>query len=770
LPRSLPAAGAAFRYRLLLVALFVGVFALGVAASWLVRDAAQEVARSSREMAGRALSDIRALDKVREDLLRHERLAYEAYGAIRPRQLAERQQRLAQRLAGQWQRLGELGLSAAQVAYLERHWTAIREHTGALYRNLRAAQTDWDAARAQLGAMQRRRQAMTPLLTDLGATLQTRAADANARNRANLVFMSRLVAVYTGVIFLVAAAVAWVLWRLLRISRRNQALAEFPRRNPNPVLTLDGQGAVRYANPAARDFACQLEGEAAQPAALVGSATRDTILRSPSGALEQEHGARVCLFEWEWLPDLARFHVYVRDITERRRAEEGLRRMAYQDGVTGRPNREGLLEVLEVRLAGGAPGVVTVSLERFDALTTQYGFEAADALLREVGEALDAAAAACLGEDAVVGRLDGGLFGIVASAPGLGASDGEALVARLPREVQAEGSLFQADYWVGVRPSQAGDGPGDGSALLRDANTALLAAERGGGSRVVEHDEALKAAQAERARVEARLPEALRRDGGLQAFVQPKLRLADGAIVGGELLARWQDSELGWVSPGQFIPVAEQSGLIVELGQWALEQAVAMLAHWQIETATAGAHLAVNVAAPELYDDGWADRVLGVLRHYGVAAGRLEVEVTERVVAGPEDWVTVTNLRRLREAGVQVSVDDFGTGYSSLAYVHRLPINRVKIDKRFVDGLPAPDGERSLAGVIVDMADALGLDTVAEGVETRAQAEALKGLGATQVQGFLYARPMPAAEFPAFVTAWNAGSVTAAAEGGTEAR
>jgi EAL domain-containing protein (putative c-di-GMP-specific phosphodiesterase class I) len=182
---------------------------------------------------------------------------------------------------------------------------------------------------------------------------------------------------------------------------------------------------------------------------------------------------------------------------------------------------------------------------------------------------------------------------------------------------------------------------------------------------------------------------------------------------------------------------------------------VACLTEWQDEPAVAESQLAFNVAPPELYDPAWAEDVLVRLQRAGVDPDRLEVEVTERVLAGPEGSVSVDNLARLRAAGVAVSVDDFGTGYSSLAYIHRLPINRVKIDKQFVDPLPIGTQGVSLARVIVEMAEGLGLETIAEGVEHQPQAETLRAMGCGYAQGFLYARPMPAADFPAFARQWS---------------
>ena len=742
-------------YRLILVGLLAAVFAVGLAASYLVHHAANEAIRGSRMLLQETYADSRALERFKTDLLLHERQAYHAYGAIRPDALRDRQAELARRIEQRWSKLGDWGLDADQRTYLISHWRALRAQTRKLYRNLSAADTDWDDARAQLAALHQRRLSMEPLLDHFGRMLEQQAKDGTTRNLANLQYMSRLVAVYTGVIFLIAAAVAGVLWRLARISRTNKALAELPNRNPNPVLTLDGAGVVTYANPGAMAFARRISEGTQSAIDLLPSDLLDAITQSSRGTRDAEVGEHVLQYEWEWLADLGRYHVYIVDVTERRQAEDRLRHLAYEDAITGLPNREGLLEVIRVRLGGYEPSVLTVRLERFDTLLAQHGFQAADELLANAAEALQEAAVAALGKDTVVGRLDGPLFGVVAP-PSVSYAMVEKLLERLPREIQTACHRFQTGYRIGVRlPEDEEEGNG-ASARLKEANAALLAAERSDTTRIVLHDLALETAEAERARVEAYLRDALRTERGLQAYLQPKLDLASRKVVGAELLARWEDPELGRVSPGQFIPVAEQSGLILELGEWVLERAMRILREWQTDPEMAHARLAINVAAPELRQPEWASQVLQRMTAFGVPGSRLEVEVTERIVAGSEDWATVTNLRRLRSAGVHVSIDDFGTGYSSLAYIHRLPINGVKIDKQFVDSLPADNGERPLARVIVEMAEGLGLETVAEGVENEAQEETLAAMGCHQVQGFLFARPMPPGEFSHYLKTRNA--------------
>jgi len=737
------------RYRLALYSLLALVILAGIGASLLVHQATWNLDESTRVLVEEAMTETRALDDFRSDLLERERLAHQAYATLEPGPLAQAERRLARSIQQRWPRLREWGLEAKKASRLQNHWDAIRQATEELYANLEADRTDWDAARSQLTAMTHHRKAMAPSFEELGESLGDRTRAASARNRNDLAFLSRLVAVYTGIISLIALLMAGLIGRFLTISRHNQALAEFPQRNPDPVLNLDAKGRVDYANPATGELVRRLDGPGVSAPVLLDPESRADILDRHCGQREVHHAGRTLLFHWYWLPDLGRCHVYVRDITEQRRAEDRLRQMAYEDAVTGLPNRAWLLERLEAGCTEGEPGILALSLDRFGTLMAEKGFEATYTMLAELGHALQETATEHFGAGTAVARLDGGVFGLVVPAEAtLTTTRAEALRRTLPRTIRTPHALFQTEYHIGLREPEPRSGSTRPTQLLQDAHTALLAAQGADEERVIAIDTALREAGDERLQIEHALHEALREERGLQLFIQPKVRLDDGVVTGGEFLIRWEDPQLGWISPGRFISVAERSGLIMELGKWVLEQALASLAEWRRIPASAHFQGAVNIAPPELQDPAWAEGVLDRLRATGLPPEALEIEVTERVLASSESSRTLSALRRLREAGVAVSVDDFGTGYSSLAYIHRLPITRVKIDKQFIDPLPVADGEVALAQVIVDMAEGLGLDTVAEGIEYPAQGDALRAAGCGHAQGFYYARPMPVASLP----------------------
>lgn len=561
---------------------------------------------------------------------------------------------------------------------------------------------------------------------------------------------------YLTLVVTISFGVAWLLKRLFAATESNRALARFPARNPMPVITVDEHGDVRYANQAAQEFVCQELGEEACPAEFISARVRECLANSLAvdgqGELLEVIGSRTFAYNWCWLSDHRIFHVYLRDVTSERLAEMRLKRMAYEDSVTGLMNRNAMIGKLDQLLhQSGRVCLTLLSIERFHLVPSSLGFDSADSILREFARHLASSAETHIGQGAFAARVEGAIFA-VGWVHESGEDDAFArmnsLLDSLPATICSDETVFHASYRMGARicvPAQSLTS----RAMFSDAGAALRVAEGQTGSRCVIHDEDIRRQEQNILQVEERLRRAMDENRGLRLVLQPKVELETGAIVGAEALLRWWDPELGNMRPDRFVPIAEQSGLIIDLGRWVCQRTLDILAKWHRQPHLSSLHLAFNAAARELQVEGYADYLFERLRMARVAPERLEIEVTERVLADTTDVHRVDALGRLRRAGVGVAIDDFGTGYSSLAYLSSLPISQIKVDRRFIQDLPTNGSD--LARVIVNLAAELGLDCVAEGVETAEQADYLRRIGCTFAQGYYFARPMELDAFESLV-------------------
>jgi diguanylate cyclase (GGDEF)-like protein len=408
----------------------------------------------------------------------------------------------------------------------------------------------------------------------------------------------------------------------------------------------------------------------------------------------------------------------------------------HHDDLTGLPNRRLFTSTLARRTV---PTTVAVcDLDGFAALNDQLGDATGDALLRAAAERV----ATVTGGDAVVARLLGDEFGVL--MPG-----GDTLLAeRLVHAFRTPLRVASRDLLVTVT---AGVAAGDGDEvpdLLRRAELALQAAKYTGADRSREHSSALDAT----AQHHSELAAALRRGlelGEFRLLYQPIVELPGGAVTGVEALVRWQPTDKPIVSPAEFIPVAEHSGLIIDLGAWILDQACADAAAWQRGHGSSGPRVNINVSARQLLDPDLPGMVASALHRHGLEPDRITVEITETAVfAGGAALETV---RELRELGVGLALDDFGTGHSSLTLLRTCPVTTLKVDKSFIDDLNGTAEQEAIASSLSTIASTLGLRAVAEGVETRDQADRLHALGYRYAQGFYFARPVPAAEIAALL-------------------
>nr|WP_222124916.1 bifunctional diguanylate cyclase/phosphodiesterase [Variovorax boronicumulans] len=435
------------------------------------------------------------------------------------------------------------------------------------------------------------------------------------------------------------------------------------------------------------------------------------------------------------------------DITQRKQAEEEAQRMAFFDTLTGLPNRRLMQDRLQqllgqARRPGQAGALVLIDLDNFKEVNDTLGHGQGDALLRLVAQRL----LSCVRHSDTVARLGGDEFVLLLGDLGpdlpaatLRAADlGEKLRRILEQPYFLDGGRVHAALSAGMVLLQGSEERAD--EVLKQADMALYKAKGAGGNQVCFFDPALQADVNARAGLLADLRQAQAR-GELLLYFQPIVQ-PERQVSGFEALLRWMHPVRGLVSPAEFIPLAEQSGLILPIGQWVLDQACAQLARWARGRATRDWTLAVNVSARQFRDDGFVASVQRALACSGADPHRLRLELTESMLHEDLD-ATIARVAALRRLGVRFALDDFGTGYSSLSYLKRLPLDQLKIDKSFVAEITRNRDDAAIARTIVSLARSLRLRVVAEGVETEGQFAFLRRIGCHGYQGYLFAAPRP---------------------------
>nr|WP_232631281.1 EAL domain-containing protein [Methylobacterium sp. Leaf118] len=448
------------------------------------------------------------------------------------------------------------------------------------------------------------------------------------------------------------------------------------------------------------------------------------------------------------------------DVTERRRNEARIMHMARHDGLTDLPNRTALREIGTERIGAARDGsrsglaVLCLDLDRFKPVNDSFGHAVGDGLLKAVAERLRVQVRA--GD--TVARLGGDEFAVL-SAIG-DAEDAAALAQRLIRSISApyqlSGITVEIGMSVGIALADLGEGdpesgrdPGIGydiERLLKEADMALYEAKAGGRGTVRLFEPQMDETARERLGLERELREALQADR-FELHYQPLVDLACDRITGVEALVRWRHPERGLVSPATFIPLAEETGLILPLGGWVLRQACRDAAGWP-----EGISVAVNVSPIQLRHRGFAQSVVAALGESGLAAERLELEITESVLLDDTE-ANLETLHTLRRLGVRISMDDFGTGYSSISYLRRFPFDKIKIDRSFVRDCAGSRDAGAIIRAIVGLGASLGITTLVEGVETEPQLATVRAEGAQEVQGYLFSPPRPFAEIAAMLAA-----------------
>ena len=450
----------------------------------------------------------------------------------------------------------------------------------------------------------------------------------------------------------------------------------------------------------------------------------------------------------------------IEDVTQRKALEDRLSHQAFHDPLTGLPNRALLLDRMEHALkrgerrdGAGKVAVLFTDLDNFKYVNDSLGHKAGDNLLVEVAKRISS----CLRPEDTVARLGGDEF-VVLLEEITNVAEATAVAERISRELEAPFALDDQEVFVTTSTGIVLGGPGEAEDLLRDADVAMYRSKEAGKDRHEVYEAGMRARASERLVLEGDLRRTVDRGG--EEFVvryQPEVDVKTGRTVGVEALVRWRHPERGLVAPGEFVPLAEDTGLIVPIGRRVLEEACRQAR--ALRDGRAGSSqprpptMYVNLSARQFREPGLVEEIYGILQATGVEPGGLALEITESVVMN-DAAAAVMALSGLKALGVELAIDDFGTGYSSMSYLKRFPVDYLKIDRSFVAGLGAGTGDDEvIAAGMVSLAHALGLRVVAEGVETEGQLARLREMGCDVAQGFYFSKPLDGDALAAWLAA-----------------
>ncbi|MBU2918530.1 EAL domain-containing protein [Psychrosphaera sp. F3M07] len=611
----------------------------------------------------------------------------------------------------------------------------------------------WDTAREHLEMFSMYRQQTKPIVQSIAADTDKRVMQQYTNTKQNLAQTSYIVLAYSVLILVLATFIGRYIKSYILVSGKNKRLALFPQRNPNPIISLDKNNNLVFSNPATKKLitALNLSDD------IFYQSLKNQVMTSQQHILncKQPHrrfefiiGGKTLDCEIHWLEDMETWDLHLSDITQRKLAEDKLNYQAYHDQSTGLYNKNKFYEILNDQCELNAHFVIgSIEVRNYSKLVSQLGIEQTGKVLQEVAELLQPLLNDIIDDyPFTFYKTSEKQFSIIIEADFCTERLHKIvhqIETKIEREAFCNAKHIELDFGFCCFPEHAKDK----SSIIKCLNIALDQAIATEHSSLIIYSQPL----GETISKELALTEQLRvaiSNKELELYFQPQLNIQNGQIVGLETLIRWITPD-GFISPAEFIPLAEKSGLIIPLGEWITINACKQ-AKYLIDQGYKDIVVAINISPQQFQHPNFYDMIVGALAFTQVPAKNIELEITEGVIMYNESD-TIDLLHKLKAVGLMLSIDDFGTGYSSLSYLKQFPIDKLKIDQSFIFNVNTNEADKAIVSAIVDLGKNLGLTLIAEGVEELEHLNILKDMGCQEIQGYYFSRPLPVAKLHTFL-------------------
>lgn len=742
------------RVKILLAYLFI--LGLGLTISVTIFITGRQVTDVTTTLIEEKLPRLHVINELYLAIIERERLLYEYYATTDSTTILPKLTLIDQRFSSYFRQIEQAFPGSKDIEKIRYGDLMVSRLTQQLDNNLQQPQVNWDEARDQLAELSDTGRTILPSLNSLVAQINQEAFQSSENTRHSTELTTQLVIGFSVFVIIIAAFVGYYVNRYITETISRRRLAMFAERSPNPIMSFSWQGQLSYSNPACDRLMQQQHNHSHRIDSLLPD---DFQLRLVELQKSNDNHAQwvskinnktILQYSLSLLRDLDTCHLYIEDISERTQAQQQLKYEAYHDLLTDLPNRrffhESLNDLVQQNHQKKPFSLILIHIDRFDLVTASSGFKTADLLTQAVSQQLRAFCQGycSLNLEKKLYRLDSNKFSLLLDhLPEHGFAEHLAseLHHSMAKAVCIKQKEFHLSLSIGI--SHYPNHSLESEALLANADAALARIKTEGGDGILCYSQDIYDKEQAWINLESDLRLAIERNE-LQLYYQPKITAHKHTISGLEALIRWFKSDGKMVSPAEFIPIAEQTGLIIIIGDWVIEQAFSQLKTWQsLNLLNEQFSIAVNLSAKQFQHPNFIHNIQQRLEEADVDPQFIELEITESLLIGDIEQ-SIHIMHKLKEIGFKLSIDDFGTGYSSLSYLKQFPIDKLKIDRAFVMDIESNNDDKILAKSIIDLAHNLNLSVIAEGVENDQQLEIIEQLGAEEIQGFYFSKPKPA--------------------------